>query len=239
MGELHLDIIVDRLTREFNVSANVGKPQVSYKESVSVESLGECVFQRQVGGKNVFAKVVLSVVPAERGAGFAFLNRMTAAEMPEIWVNAIRAGVSESLSNGVLGSYPVVDVKVVLAGGAFEQDASTEVAFKLAAGMAFKDACRKAKPALLEPIMSIEIVVPDEYMSQIIGDLNSRRGRVLSMDERVGNRVIHGEVPLAETFGYATVLRSLSQGRATYSLEPLRYEEVPQQLTEGILGRFN
>ncbi len=239
MGELHLDIIVDRLTREFNVSANVGKPQVSYKEGISAESRGECVFHRQVGGKNVFAKVVLSVVPAERGAGFSFVNRMTAAEMPELWVNAIRSGVTESLSNGVLGSYPVVDVTVSLVGGAFEQDASTDVAFKLAAGMAFKDACRKAKPALLEPIMSIEIVVPDEYMSQIIGDLNSRRGRVLSMDERVGNRVIHGEVPLAETFGYATVLRSLSQGRATYSLEPLRYEEVPQQLTEGILGRFN
>jgi len=239
MGELHLDIIVDRLTREFNVGANVGKPQVSYKESISSESVGECLFQRQVGGKNVFARVALKVAAANRGSGLSFTNQLSLAQMPEVWVGAIKCGVTESMTNGVLGSYPVVDLAVSLVDGAFDQEASTDVAFKLASGMAFKDACRKAKPALLEPIMSIEIVVPDEYMSQIIGDLNSRRGRVLSMEERVGNRVIHGEVPLAETFGYATILRSLSQGRATYSLEPLRYEEVPQQLTEGILGRFN
>lgn len=239
MGELHLEIITDRLLREFNVSANVGRPQVSYKETITQPAQSEQKFQRNVGGKNAFAHVVLAVEPNENGKGFEFTNRLSLAQMPAMYGAAIQEGVRDSLMNGVLGSYPMADVKVSLIGGSFDDKDSSEVAFKLASSIAFKEACRRAQPVLQEPIMSIEIVVPEDYMSQIIGDLNGRRGRVLSMDERVGNRVIQGEVPLAQTFGYATALRSLSQGRATYSMEPLRYEVVPQNITEGIIGKLN
>ncbi len=239
MGELHLEIITDRLLREFNVAANVGRPQVSYKESISKKSQFDHKFQRLVAGKNAFAHIVLEIESNENGKGIEFKNLIPASAMPPVFVKSIEEGVRDALQNGVLGSYPVVDVKATLVGGSFDEKDSTEVAFRLAASMACKEALRKASPVLLEPIMSIEIVVPEDYMSQIIGDLNARRGRVLSMDERVGNRVIQGEVPLAQTFGYATAVRSLSQGRATYSMEPLRYEVVPPNITEGILGKFS
>ena len=238
MGELHLEIITDRLTREFNVAANVGRPQVSYKESVSKKALAEHRYQRAVAGKAAYAHVVIEVAPGENGSGIAFKSLLSLAQMPQPYATAIEQGVRDALLNGGLGSYPVTDIKVSLVGGSFDEKDSSDVAFKLASSMALKEACRQAGPVLLEPIMSIEIVVPEEYMSQIIGDLNARRGRVLSMSDRVGNKVVQGEAPLSQTFGYATAMRSLSQGRATYSMEPLRYEVVPPNLTEGIIGRF-
>jgi len=239
MGELHLEIITDRLIREFNVAANVGKPQVSYKESITQAAEFEHKYQKSLGGKNAYAHVVLSVEPNANGAGIEFVNKLSISQMPPQFAKAIEEGVRDALLNGVLGSYPMTDVRIALTGGSFDVKDSSDVSFKLASSMAFKEACKKAGPALLEPIMSIEIVVPEEYMSQIIGDLNARRGRVLSMVERVGNKVVQGEVPLSQTFGYATALRSLSQGRATYSMEPLRYEVVSSNISEEILGRFN
>lgn len=238
MGELHLEIITDRLTREFNVSANVGRPQVSYKESISQKATAENRYQKAVAGKAAYAHVVIQVEPGENGSGISFKSLLSAAAMPAVYSAAIEQGVRDALLNGVLGSYPVTDIKVSLIGGSYDEKDSSDVAFKLASSMALKEACRQAGPVLLEPIMSIEIVVPEEYMSQIIGDLNARRGRVLSMSDRVGNKVVQGEAPLSQTFGYATAMRSLSQGRATYSMEPLRYEVVPPNLTEGIIGRF-
>jgi elongation factor G len=236
MGELHLEIISDRLTREFNVAANVGRPQVSYRESVSAPAQNEQRIQKVIGGKNAFAHLALAVEPAERGAGFIFTNKLGPAQMLPAYSAAIKAGVEDAVQNGVLGSYPMMDVAVTLENGSFDQTDSNEVVFRLAASLAFKEACRKANPVLLEPIMSIEIVVPEEYMSQIVGDLNARRGRIVAMEDRVGNKVVRGEVPLAETFGYATALRSLSQGRATYSMEPLQYEVVPPNKQKELLG---
>ena len=237
MGELHLDIITDRLTREFKVDANVGKPQVSYKESISKEVEVESKYIKQVGGKGQYGHVWLRLIPGETSSGVVFKDETRGGVIPSHFIPPIEEGIREALQNGVVGGYAVTDLKAVLFNGSFHEVDSSELAFKVAGSIAAKDGLRKAASVLLEPIMAIEIVVPDEYMSQIIGDLNSRRGRVLAMDERTGNKVIRGEVPLAETFGYATDLRSLSQGRATYSMEPLKYEGVPSNLVEGIIGR--
>jgi elongation factor G len=239
MGELHLDIITDRLTREFKVNANVGKPQVSYKESASKEAEIQHRYERQMGGKRHFADVSLRLTPVSSGTGIQFVNELSSGALPKEFIGAVEQGVRESLMNGVVSGYPVIDVKVTLFKASFDEVDSSELTFKIAASISVKNVLKKASPNLQEPIMSIEIVVPDEYMSSVIGDLNSRRGRVLSMDERAGNRVIRGEVPLAETFGYATTLRSMSQGRATYSMEPLRYEAVPSNIVEGIVGKLN
>lgn len=237
MGELHLDIITDRLTREFKVNANVGKPQVSYKESASKDAEIQHKYERSMGGKNHMADVSLRLSPLESGTGVQFVNELKEGVLPKEFAFAVEQGVRESLMNGVVAGYPVIDVKVTLFKASFNEVDSSELAFKVAASIGVKDALKKASPTLQEPIMNLEVVVPDEYMSPVIGDLNSRRGRVLSMDERAGNRVIRGEVPLAETFGYATALRSLSQGRANYSMEPLRYEAVPSNIVDKIVGK--
>ncbi|MBN8554046.1 MAG: elongation factor G [Deltaproteobacteria bacterium] len=239
MGELHLEIIVDRLMREFKVDANVGKPQVSYKETIAKEVEVDSKYDRQIGGRNHFAQLRLKVRPLEAGAGFKYINQLKAGTIPAEYVPAIEEGIRESLQNGMLGGYSVIDVEVTVINAAFKEDESSELAFKVAASLGFKEACKKAGPTLIEPIMDLEVVVPEEYMSPVIGDLNSRRGHIHSMDERAGNRVLKGEVPLAAVFGYATALRSLSQGRATYSMEPLKYEAVPTNMVEGIVGRLN
>jgi elongation factor G len=239
MGELHLEIITERLTREFKVDANVGKPQVAYKESISREVEYESKYLRPVGGKNQFAHVLLRLTPLDRGAGIQFKNALKIDAVPAQFHRIIEEGVREALQNGVLAGQPVIDVLATVYGGSFSQEDSSEVAFKVASGIATKEALRRAAPILMEPVMSVEVVVPEEYTSPIIGDLNSRRGRILGIDEVAGNKVIKGEVPLSEVFGYATDLRSLSQGRATYSLEPLRYETVPTNIAEGIVGKVN
>lgn len=236
MGELHLEIITDRLMREFKVDANVGKPQVSYKETITRPSETEYKHEKQTGGKGQYGHVVIEVSPLECGAGFEFVNEIKGGTIPKEFIAAVEEGIRESLYSGVLASNPVVDLKVRLLGGSFHEVDSNELAFRVAASMAFREACLNAGPLLLEPLMKLEVVVPEEYMSQVIGDLNSRRGKVLGMDERAGNRVVHGEVPLAEMFGYATDLRSFTQGRATFTMEPSHYEGVPSNLSKQIVG---
>jgi elongation factor G len=237
MGELHLEIIVDRLLREFKVEANVGKPQVAYRETVtqSVESEGKYI--RQTGGRGQYGHVWLRVGPSESGKGFEFKNSIVGGAIPREFIPAIEKGVSESLSNGVLAGYPIVDVKVEVFDGSFHDVDSSEIAFKIAGSMAFKDGCLKAGPVLLEPIMNCEIVTPEEFMGDVIGDLNSRRGKILGMTPRHGVQVISSQVPLAQMFGYATDLRSRTQGRATYTMQFSHYAHVPKQVGEEILAR--
>jgi elongation factor G len=234
MGELHLEIIKDRLLREFRVDANVGSPQVSYRESISAEATGESVVERLIAGKNHFGHVVLKVSPKERTSGFEFVNEVSPSKIPEKYVGSVKQGVIEALDAGVFAGFPTVDIRVVLIDGSFREAESSEIAFKIASTLAFRTACEKAKPVLLEPIMSCEIVTPDECMGEVIGDLNGRRGRVLSMNPRSGIQVIKSEVPLKEMFGYSTKIRSLSQGRASYSMEPARYDLVTPALAKEI-----
>lgn len=234
MGELHLEIIKDRLLREFRVDANVGSPQVSYRESISQEASGEAVVERLIAGKNHYGHVVLKVFPKERTTGFEFKNEASPAKIPEKYVSSVKQGVIEALDAGVFAGFPTVDIRVVLVDGSFREAESSEIAFKIASTLAFRNACEKAKPVLLEPIMSCEIVTPDECMGEVIGDLNGRRGRVLSMNPRSGIQVIKSEVPLKEMFGYSTKIRSLSQGRASYSMEPARYDLVTPALAKEI-----
>jgi len=232
MGELHLDIIADRLVREFKVDANIGEPQVSYKETITKTVQVENRYEKQVGGKGQYGHVRLTVAPVERGAGTRFVNEIKGEAIPSVFIPFIEAGVREALETGALANNPVVDVEVRLTGGSFHEVDSTELAFKVASSLGIREALMKAGSALLEPVMSIEIILPEEYVSQIIGDLNSRRGKILGMDERAGNKVLRGEVPLSEMFGYATELRSLSQGRATFSMEPSHYEIVPSGISK-------
>jgi elongation factor G len=234
MGELHLEIIKDRLLREFRVDANVGSPQVSYRESISQEAQGESVVERLMAGKNHFGHVALKVSPRERGAGFEFVNQCSPLKVPEKFVGSVKQGVIEALDAGVFAGFPIVDIRVVLVDGSFREAESSEIAFKIASTLAFRNACEQAKPVLLEPIMSCEIVTPDEFMGEVIGDLNGRRGRVLSMNPRSGIQAIRAEVPLKEMFGYSTRLRSMSQGRASYSMEPARYDLVTPALAKEI-----
>jgi elongation factor G len=234
MGELHLEIIKDRLFREFRVDANVGSPQVSYRESISAAADGESVVERVIAGKNHYGHCVLNVIPKERGAGFEFENKASPLKVPEKFISSVKQGVIEALDAGVFAGFPTVDIRVVLVDGSFREAESSEIAFKIASTLAFRNACEKAKPVLLEPIMSCEIVTPDECMGEIIGDLNGRRGRVLSMNPRSGIQVIKSEVPLKEMFGYSTRLRSMSQGRASYSMEPARYDLVAPSLAKEI-----
>jgi len=237
MGELHLEILVDRMMREFTVRANVGKPQVAFRESLQgeAEALGQ--FVRQMGGHGQFAKVNLKLEPLKRGQGFRFENRVTADEIPSEFFPAIEEGVRQSLDNGVLAGYPTSDVKAVLLGGEAHETDSTDVAFKMAAADAFRQAVAKAGPILLEPVMEVEVVVPQDYIGDVIGDLNARRGRVLAQRPRAEARVVEAAVPLMEMFGYATGLRSLSQGRATYTMQFSTYSKVPQSITDQILVR--
>lgn len=234
MGELHLEIIVDRMRREFKVEGNVGQPQVSYKETIAQVSKAEGKFIRQSGGKGQYGHCVLRFEPLPRGQGFQFVNEIKGVAIPREFIPAIEKGIQESMLGGILAGYPAVDIKATLLDGSYHDVDSSEVAYKIAASMAFKEAALKADPQLLEPIMSCEVVCPDEYMGNIIGDLNGRRGKIINMNMRHGMQVIKSEVPLATMFGYSTALRSVSQGRASFSLEVLRYEPVPPNLANEI-----
>jgi len=237
MGELHLEIIVDRMKREFNVDANVGKPQVAYRETISVAAEARHRFIRQTGGKGMFGDVSLKIEPLEPGAGFHFENDIVGGAIPKEYIPAVEKGIEEAMRNGVVAGYPMVDIKVTLTDGSYHDVDSSEMAFKIAGSMAFKDACAKAKTRLLEPIFDVEVVVPEEYMGDIIGDLSSRRGRIGGMFQRGTARVVAASVPLAEMFGYATRMRSISQGRAVYSMQFSRYETLPAAVAEEIVAK--
>jgi elongation factor G len=237
MGELHLEIIVDRLLREFKVDANVGKPQVAYKETIrkSVEQEGK--FIRQTGGRGQYGHVVITVEPMEPGKGYEFVNDIVGGVIPKEYIPAVDKGITEALNNGVLAGYPVVDVKVTLTDGSFHEVDSSEIAFKIAASMAFKEGCRRASPTLLEPIMAVEVVVPEKDMGDVIGNLNGRRGRIEGMETEMGMQYIRTKVPLSEMFGYSTDLRSMTQGRGTYTMEYSHYEETPKNVSEEIIAK--
>jgi elongation factor G len=237
MGELHLEIIVDRLLREFSVSANVGKPQVAYKETITRAAEAEGKFIRQTGGRGQYGHVKLRVEPQQPGTGFEFVNDIVGGAIPREYIPAVEKGVAEAMESGVLAGFEMQNVKVTLYDGSYHEVDSSEMAFKIAGSMAFKQSCHKAKPVLLEPIMKVEVVVPEEYMGDVIGNLNSRRGKVESMEPRLGTQVITASVPLAEMFGYSTDLRSMSQGRATYTMHFSRYEETPKNISDEIIAR--
>ncbi len=236
MGELHLEIIVDRLLREFKVSANVGKPQVAYKETIRAGAKAEGKFIRQTGGRGQYGHVVIEIEPLEAGKGFEFQNRIVGGVVPREYIPAIEKGIKEASDRGILAGYPVVDVKAVLIDGSYHEVDSSEMAFKIAGSMAFKEAAKNARPVLLEPIMNIEIVTPEDYLGDVIGDLNARRGRVQNIERRGNAQVIKAQAPLAEMFGYATSLRSRTQGRATYTMQFSHYDEVPKGVSEGIIA---
>jgi elongation factor G len=227
MGELHLEILVDRLAREFQVAANVSRPHVAYKETIRsvVESEGK--FVRQSGGRGQYGHVKLRLEPLRRGEGFVFENAIVGGVVPREYIPAIEIGVTEAMQQGVLTGHPVVDVKAVLYDGSYHEVDSSELAFKIAASMAFKEAAKKANPIILEPVMQVEVVVPNEYMGEVLGDLNGRRGRIRGMEDRAGAKVVLVHVPLAEMFGYATDLRSRTQGRATFTMQFAFYDDVP------------
>lgn len=237
MGELHLEIIVDRMRREFNVEANVGKPQVAYRETIRKKVEQEGKYIRQTGGRGQYGHVWITVEPIEAGKGFEFENAIVGGVIPREYVPAVEKGIREQLENGVLAGYPVVDVKVTLFDGSYHDVDSNEMAFKIAGSMAFKEGAAKASPVLLEPIMKVEVVTPESYMGDVVGDLNRRRGIIQAMDENPTGKVINAEVPLAEMFGYATTLRSLSQGRATYSMEFSKYIEAPASIAEAVIKK--
>ncbi len=237
MGELHLEIIVDRLLREHKVKASIGKPQVAYKETIQKSVQSEGKFVRQSGGRGQYGHVWLKVEPLERGAGFEFADKITGGSIPKEFIGGIEKGIKEALSGGVLANYPVEDVKTTVYDGSYHDVDSSELAFKIAASMAFKDGMRKASPVILEPIFKIEVVTPEEYMGDVMGDLNSRRGRILGMESRKGAQVITAEVPLAEMFGYTTDLRSMTKGRASSSMQFEVYREVPKSVQEAIVEK--
>lgn len=236
MGELHLEIIVDRMMREFNVEANVGKPQVAYRETIRKPVEQEGKFVRQTGGRGQYGHVYIKIEPQEPGKGYEFVNQIVGGVIPKEYIPAVDKGIQEQLGNGVLAGYPVVDVKVTLFDGSFHDVDSSEMAFKIAGSMAFKDGAKKANPVLLEPIMKVEVVTPEEYMGDVMGDLNRRRGILQGMDENPAGKIINAEVPLSEMFGYATDLRSCTQGRATYTMEFCKYAEAPASIAEAIIN---
>jgi elongation factor G len=238
MGELHLEIIVDRMKREFNVDANVGKPQVAYREAVKKPVEVEGRFIKQTGGKGQYGHVWLKVEPNEAGKGFEFVDAIKGGTVPREYIPAVQKGVVDATSTGVLAGYPVVDVKVTLFDGSYHEVDSSEQAFKMAGSMAFKDGMRKASPALLEPMMAVEVETPEEFMGNVVGDLSSRRGMIQGMDDQIGGiKLVKAEVPLSEMFGYSTTLRSLSQGRATYTMEFKHYSEAPKSVADAIINR--
>jgi len=238
MGELHLEVLVDRMLREFSVDANVGKPQVAYRETIrnKVEKIEE-KYVRQTGGKGQYGHVVISFEPTGPGGGYEFVDAITGGVIPKEYIGSIDQGIREALTSGVLAGYPMVDVKVTLTYGSYHDVDSSEMAFKIAGSLAVKKAARAARPVLLEPVMAVEVVTPDDYMGDVIGDLSSRRGRVEGMDQRGNSQVIHAQVPLADMFGYATDLRSRTQGRATYSMQFEAYNEVPEAVSKEIIAR--
>jgi elongation factor G len=237
MGELHLEIITDRLLREFKVEANVGRPQVAYRETIRRAAEAEGRYIRQTGGRGQYGHVFLEVEPLPRGSGIEFVNKITGGAIPREFISPVEAGVREAAAGGVLAGYPIVDVRSTLTDGSFHEVDSSEMAFKIAGSLAFKAAAEKGQPVLLEPMMKVEVVTPDQYMGDVIGDLNARRGRILAMEQRGALRIIGAEVPLSEMFGYATALRSNTQGRATYTMEFSHYEEVPNNIAETLVAR--
>ncbi len=238
MGELHLEIIVDRMLREFKVEANVGKPEVAFRETIRKKAEAESKYIKQTGGRGQYGHVVLTVEPTESGKGLEFINKTVGGSIPKEFIPAIEKGVKERLDSGVIAGYPLRDVRVTVIDGSFHDVDSNEMAFKIAGSMAFLDACKRADPVLLEPIMKVEVVVPQDFMGDVIGNLNGRRGKILGMKARAAAQTIDASVPLSEMFGYATDLRSRTQGRATYSMEFDRYEPVPRQISETIIAKY-
>jgi elongation factor G len=238
MGELHLEILVDRMLREFRVDANVGKPQVAYRETIKkpVQKIEER-YIRQTGGRGQYGHVVLNLEPTGPGGGYEFVDKITGGVIPKEYIPSVDAGIQDAMQSGVLAGYPVVDIRATLVYGSYHDVDSSEMAFKIAGSMCFKKAARAAQPVLLEPIMAVEVVTPDDYMGDVIGDLNSRRGRVEGMEQRGNSQVIRAQVPLAEMFGYATDLRSRTQGRATYTMQFKSYQEVPESVSREIVAR--
>jgi len=235
MGELHLEIIVDRLLREFKVEANVGSPQVSYKETIRKSADVDMKYARQSGGKGQYGHVKITIEPSEPGKGYEFVDKVVGGAVPKEYIPAVDAGIQGAMQTGILAGYNVVDVKVTLYDGSYHEVDSSEMAFKIAGSMAFKEAMKKADPVLTEPIMKVVVVVPDDYLGDVIGDLNSRRGQIQSMDAISGGQQINSFVPLSEMFGYATELRSRTQGRGVYSMEPSHFAEVPKSIQEKIV----
>jgi elongation factor G len=235
MGELHLEVIVDRMKREFGVEANVGKPQVAYRETIrsSVEQEGK--FVRQSGGRGQYGHVYLRLEPLAAGKGYEFVNGIVGGVVPREYVPAVDKGVREQMANGVIAGYPVVDVKVTIFDGSYHDVDSSEIAFKIAGSMAFKEGAKKARPVLLEPIMNVEVVTPEDYMGDVNGDLNRRRGVLQGLEDAPAGKIVRAQVPLSEMFGYATTLRSMSQGRATYTMEFAHYHEVPTNVAQEII----
>jgi elongation factor G len=238
MGELHLEIIVDRLKREFSVEASVGKPQVAYKETLTRPADGEMKYAKQTGGRGQYGHAKIHLFPGEPGTGYIFENEIVGGSIPKEYIKPIDEGIKEALTRGVLAGYPIDDVRVVLYDGSYHDVDSSEMAFKIAGSMAFQDAAKKAKPVLLEPVMRVEVVVPKDYMGDVMGDLASRRGRIQSQEDRGGTQIINARVPLSEMFGYATDLRSRTQGRATYSMHFDRYEQAPPNVSEEVVARI-
>ncbi len=236
MGELHLEVMVDRMKKEYGIEVNVGKPQVAYKETIEGKAVGEGKFIRQTGGRGQYGHAVIEIEPLERGKGFEFENAIVGGVIPKEFIPAVEAGIKEAMENGILAGYPIVDVKVKLFDGSFHEVDSSEIAFKIAGSLAFKEAAKKAGLVLLEPIMEVEVETPDEYVGDVIGDLNSRRGKIMGMEKKGVITFIRAQVPLAEMFGYATTLRSLTQGRGTFIMKFSHYDKVPQQIAEKIIG---
>jgi elongation factor G len=237
MGELHLDIIVDRMRREFNVECVVGNPRVAYRETIRQAIKTEGKFARQSGGKGQYGHCWLELTPLEPGTPFSFTNKVVGGAIPKEYIGPIEAGVKEAMANGVLAGFPMVDIGVTVYDGSYHEVDSSEMAFKIAGSMAFKNGAVKAKPVIMEPYMKVEVTVPEEYMGDVIGDLNSRRGRIEGMDSRNGAQIIDAFVPLSEMFGYATDLRSKTQGRGNYSMEVDHYEDVPKAIAEEIMAK--
>jgi elongation factor G len=237
MGELHLEIIVDRLLREFKVEASVGKPQVAYKETITKKTKAEGKYIRQTGGRGQYGHVYIELEPGVVGAGYEFVNKVVGGSIPREYVTPVENGIREAMLTGTLAGYPVVDAKVTLYDGSYHDVDSSEMAFKIAGSMAFKEACKSAGQILLEPVMSVEVIVPEQFMGDVIGDLNSRRGRIMGMDTRGGFQIVSAKVPLANMFGYSTDLRSKTQGRASYTMEFAHYEQVPNSVLEVITAK--
>jgi elongation factor G len=235
MGELHLEIIVDRLLREFKVEANIGKPQVAYRETITKAVKAEGKFVRQTGGRGQYGHVVLEVEPNERGAGFVFENKIVGGVVPREYIAPVEAGIKEAMLTGVVAGFPVVDVKVALVDGSYHEVDSSELAFKIAGSIGFKEACRQAAPVILEPVMKLEVVTPDDFLGDVMGDINARRGKIAGMEQRGNTQIVRGYVPLAEMFGYATALRSMTQGRAQHTMTFAYYEQLPPALAEEII----
>jgi len=237
MGELHLEIIVDRMMREYKVEANVGKPQVAYRETIRRHAEAEGKYIRQTGGRGQYGHAKIYLDPNEPGKGYEFINEIVGGTVPKEFIKPIDQGMQEAMEGGVLAGYPMVDIKATLYDGSYHDVDSNEMAFKIAGSMAFKEAARKASPVILEPVMAVEVVTPEDYAGAIMGDLSSRRGRIEGMEHRAGSQVIKAIVPLAEMFGYATHMRSSTQGRAEYSMHFARYEEAPRHVAEEIIAK--